>query len=149
MPSYFINKKQTRNEILSMKNIDGYEFVPKLKNGDIIKVTKVTVVDKKMIDKILSMKFERYFRKLAALAMLVLDNDDSSDEDADIVLDEAILVKEILENRYRKYLGYEKEQLFLKKVKIIENQIRMKKIEIKKKAIYLEMQDRMKRSRGM
>ena len=149
MPSYFINKKQTRNEILSMKNIDGYEFVPKLKNGDIIKVTKVTVVDKKMIDKILSMKFERYFRKLAALAMLVLDNDDSSDEDADIVLDEAILVKEILENRYRKYLGYEKEQLFLKKVKIIKNQIKMKKIEIKKKAIYLEMQDRMKRSRGM
>ena len=81
--------------------------------------------------------------------MSVIDNDDSTDDDADIVLDEAELVKQILENKYRKYINYEKEQLFLKKVRIIENQIQMKKIEIKKKAIFLEMQERMNRTRGM
>ena len=102
-----------------------------------------------MIDKLLSSNFERYFRRLVALAMSVIDNDDSTDDDADIVLDEAELVKQILENKYRKYINYEKEQLFLKKVRIIENQLQMKKIEIKKKAIFLEMQERMNRTRGM
>ena len=149
MPSYLINKKKSIKEIKSIQDIDGYQFEPNLDNKDLIKVTKVTVVDKKMIDKILSMKFERYFRRLVMLAKMLIENDDSTDDDADLVLDEAKLVKEILENRYKKYLGYEKEQLFLKKVKIIENQVQMKKIEIKKRIIYMEMQERMNRSRGM
>ncbi len=149
MPSYLINKKKSIKEIKSIQDIDGYQFEPNLEHKDLIKVTKVTVVDKKMIDKILSMKFERYFRRLVMLAKMLIENDDSTDDDADIVLDEAQLVKEILENRYKKYLGYEKEQLFLKKVKIIENQVQMKKIEIKKRIIYMEMQERMNRSRGM
>ena len=149
MPSYLINKKKSIKEIKSIQDIDGYQFEPNLERKDLIKVTKVTVVDKKMIDKILSMKFERYFRRLVMLAKMLIENDDSTDDDADIVLDEAQLVKEILENRYKKYLGYEKEQLFLKKVKIIENQVQMKKIEIKKRIIYMEMQERMNRSRGM
>ena len=96
-----------------------------------------------MIDRVLSLKFEKYFRRLATLALRVLEDDDSSDDSAaDIVLDEAKLVKEILENRYKKFLNYEKEQLFLKKIRIIENQLQMKKIEIKKKAMYLEMLER-------
>ena len=144
MSSYKVAKINNNTNILSIDEFDGYNFSPKDNKSNPIKVTKVTIVDKKMIDKILSMKFEKYFRRLAALALRVIEDDDSSDDAADIVLDEAELVKEILENRYKKYLNYEKEQLFLKKIKIIENQLQMKKVEIKKKAIYLEMLERQK-----
>lgn len=144
MSSYKVAKINNNTNILSIDEFDGYNFSPKDNKSNPIKVTKVTIVDKKMIDKILSMKFEKYFRRLAALALRVIEDDDSSDDAADIVLDEAELVKEILENRYKKYLNHEKEQLFLKKIKIIENQLQMKKVEIKKKAIYLEMLERQK-----
>ncbi len=138
MSNYKVAKNSNNANILNIGKYDGYDFSPKDNRSNPIKVSKVTIVDKTMIDKILSMKFEKYFRRLATLALRVIEDDDSSDDAADIVLDEAQLVKEILENRYKKYLNYEKEQLFLKKIKIIENQLQMKKIEIKKKAIYLE-----------
>ena len=142
MSNYRVAKNNNNFNILNIDKYDGYDFSPKDNKSNPIKVTKVTIVDKTMIDKILSMKFEKYFRRLATLALRVIEDDDSSDDAADIVLDEAQLVKEILENRYKKFLNYEKEQLFLKKIRIIENQIQMKKIEIKKKALYLEMLER-------
>lgn len=139
MSVYKVAKNNNNVNISSLDKLDGYDFSPRDKKSNIIKVTKVTLVDRKMIDRVLSLKFEKYFRRLATLALRVLEDDDSSDDSAaDIVLDEAKLVKEILENRYKKFLNYEKEQLFLKKIRIIENQLQMKKIEIKKKAIYLE-----------
>ena len=119
MSKHLVNDNKYKKHIDSLCNIDGYEFDPKIDGDKCIKVTKVNLVDKRMIDKLLSMKFERYFRRLVSLAMSVIDNDDSTDDDADIVLDEAELVKQILENRYRKFINYEKEQLFLKKLKKI------------------------------
>lgn len=143
MSVYKVAKNNNNVNISSLDKLDGYDFSPRDKKSNIIKVTKVTLVDRKMIDRVLSLKFEKYFRRLATLALRVLEDDDSSDDSAaDIVLDEAKLVKEILENRYKKFLNYEKEQLFLKKIRIIENQLQMKKIEIKKKAMYLEMLER-------
>ena len=143
MSVYKVAKNNNNINISSLDKLDGYDFSPRDKKSNIIKVTKVTLVDRKMIDIVLSLKFEKYFRRLATLALRVLEDDDSSDDSAaDIVLDEAKLVKEILENRYKKFLNYEKEQLFLKKIRIIENQLQMKKIEIKKKAMYLEMLER-------
>ena len=149
MQNYSVDKKEKLNSILDINEIDGYEIKPRKGINNPIKVTKIKIVDKSMIDKILSMKFERFFRRLVALALQVIDDEDPSDDDANIVLDEAKLVKEILENRYKKFLSYEKEQLFLKKIRIIEKQIQMKKVEIKRKIIYREMQDSMHRSRGL
>ena len=149
MLNYSVNKKEKINSILDINEIDGYEIKPREGIDNPIKVTKIKIVDKQMIDKILSMKFERFFRRLVALALQVIDDEDPSDDDANIVLDEAKLVKEILENKYKKYLSYEKEQLFLKKIRIIEKQIQMKKVEIKRKAIWLEMQESMHRKRGL
>ena len=143
MSNYKVAKDSNGSNIIVFDDYDGYDFFFLFKKNNPIKVTKITIVDKKMIDTILSMKFEKHFRRLATLALRVIEDDDSTDDDAaDIVLGEAQLVKEILENRYKKFLSYEKEQLFLKKIKIIENQIQMKKIENKKKALYLEMLER-------
>ena len=101
-----------------------------------------------MIDKILSMKFDKLFKQVVALALHVVNDDDATDSDTEMVLDEVELVREILLNRYQKFLRYEKEQLFLKKLRLIENEMRLKQVQIKQKAIYLEHQEQMNRGRS-
>ncbi len=137
MSNYKVDKENKYQSVVQIRDLDGYDFRPR-NNANHVTISKVTIVDNLMIDKILSVKFDQTFRKLIALAMKVLNDDDASDDDVRIVLDEEKLIKEILQNRYAKYLRHEKEVLFLKKLKVIENEMRMKQIAIKKKAIYLE-----------
>ena len=147
MASYLINKAHQDDSVVRFKNIDGYTFRPKVNKGDYIKVKEVTIVDPSMIDKILSQKFDKTFKKIVELAMLVVNNDDADEGDCEIVVDQAELLREILLTRYQKFINYDKEQLFLKKLRLIENEMRMKQVEIKQKAIYLEQQEEMFRGR--
>ena len=146
--SYLINKSHHDESVVSIKELDGYVFRPKTTKDSYIKVNQVTIVDRVMIDKILTMKFEKSFKKVVALALSVINNEDADDGDATIVLGEVELVREILLNRYQKFLSYEKEQLFLKKLRLIENELRMKQVVIKRKAQMIEMQEEKTRSRG-
>ena len=141
MASYLINKRHHDESILSMNDVEGYVFKPKTKSDSYIKVKEVKIVDPKMIDKILTMKFDKLFKQVVAMALTVINDDDATDDDAEIVLDEVELEREILLNRYKKFLNYEKEQLFLKKLRLIENEMRVKQVKIKQKALYLEQME--------
>ena len=142
MANYLIKKKHKDESVVSIKELEGYTFKPRLTKDSYIKVNAVTIVDKVMIDKILTMKFNKSFKKVVQLAMRVINDDDADDDTAMIVLDEVELVRQILLERYHKYISKEKEQLFLKKLRIIENEIRVKQIKIKQKAIYCYLQIR-------
>ena len=131
MAGYLINKNHRDDSVVSIKELDGYTFTPKPGKGNYIKVKEVKIVDKVMIEKILSMKFDKSFKQLVALALRVINDDDADDDTAMLVLDEVELVRQILLERYHKYISKEKEKLFLKKLRIIENEIRVKQIKIK------------------
>ena len=146
--SYLINKNHRDESVVSIRELDGYKFKPKKIKDSYIKVSEVTIVDRVMIDKILTMKFDKSFKRLVTLAMNVINDEDATDDDVQIVLGEAELLREILENRYQKFLGYEKEQLLLKKLRVIDNEMRLKQVAIKQKAIYLEMMEARSIGRG-
>ena len=148
MASYLINKSHQDESVVSIRELEGYQFKPRSTKDSYIKVNKVTIVDRVMIDKILTMKFNKSFKKVVALALQVINDEDSDEGNVTIVLGEVELVREILLNRYQKFLSYEKEQLFLKKLRLIENELRMKQVAIKRKAQFLEMQEEKTRSRG-
>lgn len=148
MASYLINKGHQDDSVVSIHELDGYVFKPKPGNGNYIKVNELKIVDKVMIDKILSMKFDKSFKQVVALALRVINDEDADETAAEIVLDEVELVRQVLLNRYQKFLSYEKEQLFLKKLRLIENEMRVKQVQIKQKAIYLEQQEEKSRGRG-
>ena len=148
MAGYLINKSHCDDSVVSIKELDGYTFKPKPGKGNYIKVNEVKIVDKVMIEKILSMKFDRAFKQLVALALRVINDEDADDDTAMIVLDEVELVRQILLERYHKFISQEKEKLFLKKLRIIENEMRVKQIKIKQKAVYLEQQEEKSRGRG-
>ena len=89
-------------------------------------------VDPKMINEILTIKFNRRFKKLLTLVSAVLNDTDATDADTALALDEVQLVKEILLNRYQRFLNQEKEELFLKKLRVLENELRLKQVMINK-----------------
>ena len=146
--SYLINKNHKSDTIVTLCELEGYKFRPKKLNDSYVKVSEVTIVDRVMIDKILSMKFEKTFKRLVSLALGVINDEDATDSDVQIVLDEAVLIKQILENRYQKFLSHEKEELFLKKLRVIDNEMRIKQMAIKQKAMYLDMMQEKGMSRG-
>ena len=130
--AYILKQNSDKKELFS-GDIDftGYKFNSK-RSKNIIKVSNVTVVDPKMINDILTIKFNRRFKKLLTLVSAVLNDTDATDADTALALDEVQLVKEILLNRYQKFLNQEKEELFLKKLRVLENELRLKQVMINK-----------------
>ena len=130
--AYILKQNSDKKELFS-GDIDftGYKFNSK-RSKNIIKVSNVTVVDPKMINEILTIKFNRRFKKLLTLVSAVLNDTDATDADTALALDEVQLVKEILLNRYQRFLNQEKEELFLKKLRVLENELRLKQVMINK-----------------
>lgn len=124
--AYILKQNGDKKELFSSDvDFNGYKFNSK-RSKNIIKVSNVTVVDPKMINEILTIKFNRRFKKLLTLVSAVLNDTDATDADTALALDEVQLVKEILLNRYQKFLNQEKEELFLKKLRVLENELRLK-----------------------
>ena len=73
MASYLINKRHQDESVVSIKELEGYQFKPRSTKDSYIKVDRVTIVDRVMIDKILTMKFNKSFKKVVALAMQVIE----------------------------------------------------------------------------
>ena len=84
MAGYLINKKHQDLSVVNIKMLDGYKFRPK-NNGNYINVSEVTIVNHMMIDKILTMKFERTFKRLVAMAMRILNTNDEDTSDDDVI----------------------------------------------------------------
>lgn len=120
-------KKISKKKVLSYKKIiemplmEGFEFTPKNKN-----INKITIIDSELINNILSIKFNEKFKKLTKLIMLLLNDDDSSESDLIIALDEAERLKSVLQNKYHKYLIKEKYSIFIKRLNMIESEINFK-----------------------
>ena len=148
MLNYLVDKKYIPKKYIELSIPDGYTFKPQIKTKIYIKVNKVNIVDRTMIDRILTAKYEKSFKQLVSLALKVLNDEDATESDTEIVLGEVELVREILQNRYEKYISYEKVQLFFKKLNVIENEIRIKQIQIKRKIMLMNMQEELNVSRG-
>lgn len=144
MAKYLISKSQENSQIIYLDDsLHGYKFKPKNKNnGSYIEVSEVTIYDYNMIDAILTAKFSRTFNKLVRMTKQVInDDEESTEDDVEICLDEVELVRQILIGKYESFLNQEKEQLFLKKLRVIENELRVKQMLIKEKIMYLQEQE--------
>lgn len=125
--SYLIKKNSKNNTITYMDyDLKGYKFTPKSKKHSTIKVNQIMVVNPKMIDKILTIKFNDMFKKLMNFATLYL-YDTSGDESAAVfALGEIDRIKSIIANKYKNYISQKKQAFFLDKLNYLEKQIKMK-----------------------
>lgn len=124
---YLIKKSDKTQEIVYLNyDLNGYIFKPKNKSESSLTVNEVVIINPSMIDKILTIKFNTLFKKIAMAAFKVIYDDDASEGDIILVLDELKRFKSLVEHKYQKFLSDEKEASFVKKMKKLENELKVK-----------------------
>ena len=127
MTGFLIKRSDSDKEIKVMEyEKKGYDFKPKIMSS-FCEINKITIFNPSMIDIILSKKIEKQFKRVAAITYDVLSSDDDeSAADAVIALDDVSKLRAIILNKYQKFLDKEKEKMYIKKLRILENQLRSK-----------------------
>lgn len=148
--AYLIKKNKKTNEIIYMEyDLHGYKFSPKSKKEAYLDVKEVTVINPEFIDSILSIKFNKIFNKLFNKVVDVLNDDDASESDTMMVLGEVELLRGILLNKYQNFLKFEKEELFLKKLRLLENELKVKIMMIREKRLAMEEELEVSKGKGL
>lgn len=131
MPNYLIKKSFKSSEIVYMKyKPDGYNFKPKNVVRANISLEKIVVIKPSLIDSILTEKIEKQISKIIRLVMYILNTDDESTNPSDIILalNEIARVRSIILNKYQDYISKDKEEALLKKLRVLENELRIKNL---------------------
>lgn len=124
MAKYLLEKDERAKEIIAAKyEKNGYVFHPK---KGIMDINEIMVVNPSMIESLLAIKWDRSFHRLMKLAIKFIEDEDATEDDARIVLDEAEKQKEILLNKYKKYFKKGKVKLYLEKIRVLEKEISKK-----------------------
>lgn len=135
MASFLLRKDEKESEILSMDyDAKGYTFKPRAKMRDnYILVNHIKLVNPLMIDGILTAKFNKKYRQLVMIVFNILQSSDEETTEGDIMiaLDEIAKLRVIILNKYQKFLSHEKEEKFVKQLRILENELRAKQISIR------------------
>lgn len=135
MASYLLKKDDREFKIQEIsEDFKGYTFKPNVKaKSNFIKVNKITIVNRSMIDGILTTKFDKKYRQLVMIVFNILQSSDEDTTEGDIMiaLDEVAKLREIILNKYQKFLSHEKEEKFVKQLRILENELRAKQINIR------------------
>ena len=127
MANFLIKKIDKKKKIKKINNDKtGYDFKPHINSVD-LDVKKITLYNTSMIDAILSRKIDSYYERIASIVYDILSNDDEdSSSDSVIALDEVARLREIILNKYQKFLDKKKEENILKKLRFLENELRSK-----------------------
>jgi hypothetical protein len=103
---------------------EGFIFTPRLSSE--YGIEEVTIYDNKLISWFIYNRFMKKYKKLVAMVIEILQDDNSSDADTRLALDEVAKQKQIMVIKYQKYLK-EKELLeYEKKLEYLEKELKNK-----------------------
>ena len=135
MASYLIKKQEAELKIIDMDyDLKGYKFKPNAKaKQKFLKVNQITIINPVLIDGILTTKFEKKYRRLVMIAMSILQEqeEDTNEWDVIIALNEIARLREIILKKNQKFIKKEKEEKFIKQLRILENELRARQISIR------------------
>lgn len=130
MSTYLLKRETTVKDIEYMEyDLDGYKFNPKQKeNAPYINVRTVTIYNHKMINYLLTRKFEKKFERLSQIILQFLyqDEEDCDEGDFMILLDEIARLRSVVEIQYKKELEMEEYRDYIDKLAFLDNQVRQK-----------------------
>lgn len=106
-------------------NIKGLEVSPinEVPNQE-IKVGKVLLVDEKLQDSFIKKRINKKLDKIIKFMLRILNDDDSTEEDTGMVLDEINRLKGIVINKYRHYMKESEYKALLTKLILIEEEFK-------------------------
>ncbi|MCX4365834.1 MAG: hypothetical protein OSJ70_08715 [Bacilli bacterium] len=130
MSIYLLKRDDRVKDIEYMEyDLDGYKFNPKQKeNAPYINVRTVTIYNHKMINYLLTRKFQKKFERLSQIILQFLyqDEEDCDEGDFMILLDEVARLRSVVEIQYKKELEMEEYRDYIDKLAFLDNQVRQK-----------------------
>ena len=125
--NYTIVKEQINGEkvYIDYTKITGYKFKPQNKISK-IKVNSLIIVKPSFIEKILKKKVKRKLEFYLQYMISLVDDEDETAGGLNEVLNELNRYKTIVEYKYSKYLENKYIDLLLKKISILERELKMK-----------------------
>ncbi len=125
------NKLKNKKINLDLHNNNGYRVKPKNKiKYDGIVVNEMMIIKPSMIEKLLKRKINNKLTGYLDYIIEVLDSDETDSGRVGTVLSDLNRYREIVKNNYRQYLNEKYIELLLKKIELLE-------YELKKKLMYL------------
>ena len=123
---YVIDKN---NENLKLVNynvkISGMKVKP-INNvkGLTIKASKIVLVDSKLRDSYINQVIDKKLDKIVKFSLNILNDEDASEEDGGIVLDELNRLQGVIMNKYKQYMIEEDYRYKLSKLIIVEEEFK-------------------------
>ena len=115
---YVIKKRNKIYDVLELTYpIKGYKFNSKSES-----IKSITLVNTKMVNKVVDKKINMMFQRLLMIVNDAFNSDDNPTGTA-IALDEIALVRSTILNKYHKLLDEKKEELYLKKLSLLEQEM--------------------------
>lgn len=123
-----IKKKLKLKESITISG--GFKYSIKSTKLD---VKEITILEPHIIDQLIFTNFNKRYKKILEYYLAILQNEegDSSESAFMIALDEIARLRSILIKKYNLIVSKKVEEKMLKRLKILENEIRMKIIDFK------------------
>lgn len=132
---YKINNKKTKGKItnnIDFINIEGYTMHTKNKyfviEGE--KITDIKVINKALINSVVSEIVEKKFNKLIKDITELFISEDDSDGAMDIVLDKIEKFRQEIKNKYRMYLKEKELKKMSNQLKLLQKEAKSRKEEL-------------------
>lgn len=113
----------------SLKNLNGYKFVPKNEvEYDGITVSKMLLIKPTFIEKLLKKKIKRKLDGYLKFIVEIIDDEEGSSDEEHLnhVLDDLARYKSIVNSKYKEFLEEKYISLLLQKIQLLENELREK-----------------------
>ena len=146
---FLVVKSKDKKDIkyFDYDKLDGYNltFKKDVHFSDAIDVNRVVIINPGFIEKIATKKINNKFEKLINMMQVVCEvgDEDESGEGYRIALNEASKLKTELWNKYRKFIAEKKLELMIKKIEILEDELKLRQELLAKR-----IQDDMEMNKG-
>lgn len=130
----------TKNELndaityLEYEKLHGFDVKPKgeVSMENMINVEKMIVINPSLIEKLVDKKCKRMLERILKMTSVIY-NDDEDDSDSgglNEILNEINKFRNLIQNKYKEYMNQKEYKLLLKKLEIVENEIKLRKLAI-------------------
>lgn len=142
--NYLLVKNKFNKEIayIDYDRVSGFKFKPVNKGDNTISVNQMVIISPTFIEKVLTRKTKRKLELYLEFIVKLLDEDDDTDiTGLRSALNDITRYKDIVMHKYRVYLEQKYYELFMKKLSLLEYELKMKILHYKDNVVDTEIKE--------
>lgn len=118
-------QKKENHEKIVLPKVKGFKVKPRNKiKYEGVKVNEMVIINPTFIDKVLKRKTKKKLESYLQFVISLLDEEDTDPSRLAIVLNDLTRYKSIIKNNYRIYLDKLYYELLMKKISVIESELK-------------------------